>query len=908
MNPNELTPDQINAFRKAAETAWGDDTRHERFIGHPQVSSGQCFVTAQWLTQHLGGHVGTKSGHYFWVSPDKRHVIDLCGDWFAYPPMDPMEDGKLQDEDDEPWNADPHHKSWRPGPAMYKRADNPLWKGFRIIDPKPEHPRAQLFAQRANAALHGKTSRTADLMGADPYPGETPQKIEDMNQLNFHDEPSFEQNSDIATHLYQFVFANNQLHVSPIHSHEELAGHAGITPDHSGPVAIGYVSVNQGKAAWEVETNIAVQGLAKILKDYTKNVGWDWNGLIGTDGTPIDESLGPNTSMWYRTANTKLIMSPKPLPRCKRISIEGNVAYAPTEVGWVDAALKEWATDFGYRLAEYPGGGNMTDRMKTKEDLDVYNRGDTDFQPERDNPDAEPKGPFTCKQCGYIANTFADFRLHSREHEPKEDEIEDGHFPNLNDFDDPLPLRDLHPVPTADPIVGKVTVLPLMSHEGARRVPDFDLYSRLFGYDHDDNLQFYGAYHNGEMLGYGVVRIPSFGEEPEVMMIHSSVHRRGVGSALMKTIQTHFPAFYTHSDSPEGERLMRRTGVTNVYHQRWRYAAGQEPKDMIEAAIPFIYDIQGDKDHKDGNIMIGYPGTRTNDIPGKFTPGGIVEGTYEPGGKIVVQTATTMPWSVHFMVRLWYAQHPQMEVTSVELQNRDGKNTKLAGESVGSYIKTLAVGDQAANAAWKALRDAGGKVYVVGGAVRDALQQRVPNDLDLMVGGLPSEQVHHILSQLPGTVNETGKRFGVYRYKVGGQEVEIALPRQDKYETSRRGEGNRSPLTPIYQWSKTLNDETSPQTQWLWIWMTDISSTLTEERKTFWMAHFERLIQTALARIPLVLSEQWWLTAALDSTPMNAHVKRWYSMRDVCGMSHRTRLTRCSISSSRVATRQERCG
>jgi tRNA nucleotidyltransferase (CCA-adding enzyme) len=108
---------------------------------------------------------------------------------------------------------------------------------------------------------------------------------------------------------------------------------------------------------------------------------------------------------------------------------------------------------------------------------------------------------------------------------------------------------------------------------------------------------------------------------------------------------------------------------------------------------------------------------------------------------------------------------------------------------VGPTIRILMQGDQAAQGAYQALKYAGGKVYVVGGAVRDVLQGRDPKDIDMMVAGIPPEQVDHILSQLPGRVDLTGKRFGVYRYRVNGQEVEIALPRQDKYETSRRGEG-----------------------------------------------------------------------------------------------------------------------
>src|SRR5665213_2877045 len=128
-NPESITSNQLNDFRHAAEQAWGDDTSHEKYIGAPQRSSGQCYVTSAWLKSHLGGHVGTKKGHYFWVSPGKSHIIDLTGDQYAYPAE---EHAPLQDDEDEPWELDPHQKTHRPGPVMYKRADHPLYKGFRV--------------------------------------------------------------------------------------------------------------------------------------------------------------------------------------------------------------------------------------------------------------------------------------------------------------------------------------------------------------------------------------------------------------------------------------------------------------------------------------------------------------------------------------------------------------------------------------------------------------------------------------------------------------------------------------------------------------------------------------------------------------------------------------------------------
>jgi tRNA nucleotidyltransferase/poly(A) polymerase len=176
--------------------------------------------------------------------------------------------------------------------------------------------------------------------------------------------------------------------------------------------------------------------------------------------------------------------------------------------------------------------------------------------------------------------------------------------------------------------------------------------------------------------------------------------------------------------------------------------------------------------------------------PGQFTPGGIVEGYYEPKGKMVINTTTTIPFSTFHMMQLWYYSHPGLEITSLEMENQMGEKHKIASVDVGTYIKSMVGADGAAWNASQALKEAGGKVYVVGGAVRDALLQKEPKDIDLMVSGLPPEDVNNILEHLPGRVDLTGKRFGVYRYHTKGQEVEIALPRTDTYEPGgTRGQG-----------------------------------------------------------------------------------------------------------------------
>lgn len=151
-NPSDITQDDLHRFRTAAEQAWADDTRHENFIGHPQPSAGQCYVTSRWLTTKLGGHVGVKGGHYVWISPDKKYAVDLTGDQFAYPPEDLRNRGIRLSEDDSGWEPTEDHGKWRPGPILYKSMDHPLFKGMRIKEFKTENPRVKRFQQRADEA------------------------------------------------------------------------------------------------------------------------------------------------------------------------------------------------------------------------------------------------------------------------------------------------------------------------------------------------------------------------------------------------------------------------------------------------------------------------------------------------------------------------------------------------------------------------------------------------------------------------------------------------------------------------------------------------------------------------------------------------------------------------------------
>ena len=696
-DPDSISQSKLHELRRAAEHAWSDETRPEDSRGHPQPSAGCCYVTSKWLANKIGGHVGEKEGHFFTVSPDKNYVVDLTGDQTASVPVKGAP--RMQDENDEPYEYEPELMRHRPGPVIYTQATNPLYRDFRIAHSSEglgdTAERAQLFAERANAALEGKLVKRADSggSGSDAYPGEGPQAEEEFNQRDFHDPVIDDLNLSMEEPIekeLQFVYANGQLQVSPTHTHGDLLQQTGTLPDHQGPMAVGYVNLRGRDALWSVETNIGLRGLVKVLKDYTKQNKWTWGGLSDSTGNPIHDDFGAKKSYWYGWRDGKLKLSAQPFwGSYDEIEVIAKTAHFNRPPNpFVRDGIEEWAEDFGYRIAEYPGGGNMNDKIKNKEWPTQYDKGDPEAEPGKAF-DGEPQGELTCPYCNETLPNFKAYVMHTQDHQdPEMQPIDDGHFPTIRPLDEPLGFGT-QAVPTAIPVTGAI------SH---------------------DSWDFVTA--NG-----------------------------------------------------------------------WRFeAASGEGKDLLQAPIPFIYDIE--KDY----ITVGHPGMLPHDVmPGQgtvFTPGGIVEGLYEPKGKMVIKTTTTIPFSTYHMMQLWYYSHPGLEITNLEIENQQGETHKVASADVGTYIRSITAADGAAWTASQALKEAGGKVYVVGGAVRDALLQREPKDIDLMVSGLPPEDVHNILEHLPGRVDLTGKRFGVYRYHTKGQEVEIALPRTDTYEQGgTRGQG-----------------------------------------------------------------------------------------------------------------------
>lgn len=792
-DPDTITQEKLHELRRAAEHAWSDETRPEDSRGHPQPSAGHCYVTSKWLQGKLGGgHVGLKDGHYFWVSPDKNYVVDLTGDQTAYGPVKWA--AQAQDADDEPYEFEPEQMRHRPGPIIYTHATSPLYRGFRIqSDPQPgqdkrdwedleQSPtisqRADLFAERANAALEGKLTRQADAggSGSDAYPGEGPQAEEEFNLRDFHDPVIDDLNLSMeepVEHEYRFMFANGEFKVSPTDDYETMAQEAGISGEHEGPVAVGYVNVRGREALWSVETNVGLRGLVKMMKDYSKQVGWKWGGLVDGSGQPIHDDFGAKKSFWYGWRDGKLKLSASPFwGSFDEIEVVGRTASfnrAPNPFAL--PGLEEWAEDFGYRIAEYPGGTDMNDRVKNKEWPTTYDKGDPEADPGKAF-DGEPQGNLTCPYCDEMLPDFKAYVMHTQGHQdPEAAPNDDGHFPTIRPLDEPLGFGT-QSQPTAIPVIGAIQQdswhFPLQMEgawdEGARWRFQADALDPRVKCPHCGSSETMrkDRVSNGLPFAYGFCRScgmnfrwPSEGEVTPVSPAHP-------------------------------DPWMDNEPGTMTIPEHWSFVAagGQEGKDLLQAPIPFIYDIE--KDY----ITVGHPGMRTPDIMGQFTPGGIVEGYYEPKGKMVINTTTTIPFSTYHMMQLWYYSHPGLEITSLEMEGQTGEKHKVASADVGTYIRSITAADGAAWNASQALKEAGGKVYVVGGAVRDALLQKEPKDIDLMVSGIPPEDVNNILEHLPGRVDLTGKRFGVYRYHTKGQEVEIALPRTDTYaDGGTRGQG-----------------------------------------------------------------------------------------------------------------------
>lgn len=90
-----------------------------------------------------------------------------------------------------------------------------------------------------------------------------------------------------------------------------------------------------------------------------------------------------------------------------------------------------------------------------------------------------------------------------------------------------------------------------------------------------------------------------------------------------------------------------------------------------------------------------------------------------------------------------------------------------------SFSRDLAMAEKLAGM----VAEEGGRVYYVGGFVRDLLMKRENKDIDIEVHGIPVERLEEILRKV-GCLTEMGASFGVFGLK--GYNLDIAMPRKEE--------------------------------------------------------------------------------------------------------------------------------
>lgn len=96
------------------------------------------------------------------------------------------------------------------------------------------------------------------------------------------------------------------------------------------------------------------------------------------------------------------------------------------------------------------------------------------------------------------------------------------------------------------------------------------------------------------------------------------------------------------------------------------------------------------------------------------------------------------------------------------------------------------------------IRKNGGRVFIVGGYVRDMILGKKPHDKDYVITGFSEDKFSSLFSD----AKKTGGRFPVYRIYIDGVSSEVALARFEK----KTGEGYRG-FTPIFSPEVTIEED-----------------------------------------------------------------------------------------------------
>ena len=104
------------------------------------------------------------------------------------------------------------------------------------------------------------------------------------------------------------------------------------------------------------------------------------------------------------------------------------------------------------------------------------------------------------------------------------------------------------------------------------------------------------------------------------------------------------------------------------------------------------------------------------------------------------------------------------------------------------------------------IKNFGGKLYKVGGIVRDGILGFESKDLDLLVTGIPIDRLVEILSKI-GKVDAVGKSFGVLKFQLNNlklsEPIDIAIPRVDRFT----GEGGHKGFEVVADHELSVEDD-----------------------------------------------------------------------------------------------------
>jgi hypothetical protein len=579
-----ITPGELDALHKAASLAWSEKTRYPLTLSS-NSDAGQCYVTACWLIDRLGGKLGKREGHYVWLSANEAFYIDLTGDHSSSP--------------------------------IYAENDGQFESTETVINNRASH-----FIRQANRAF--ETLPELLKMGygyvGDAYPGDTPQRQLEREQY-YHDEPSHHPHDANQS----FVYANGDIVVAD-EDHEAILEKMGLGRQIDGPHALGVVNIEGGQAVWKVQTNIDLKAFSDIAKDYSHHVGWRFAGITDLDGFEVAPFTNKKatTIHYLAKADGEIIMgksnhaelfrqSNVDRARFGSIKVVGDKALMDPILPEAVQGVYEWADDNGIKLfGRNPLGGpdyeldNMgTDKgeiEKTEEEVSLQDLS------------RDPSGIYRCPSCEAIFPDWHEYQEHRKQEEGNAEELKAPAFPK-NDMDATFPTHFTEQPPR---------IMPVARNEAAR-VDGFK------GGEEDD--EYFVSYHCGSPIGY--IRMA----KGRIVAFHMAKEKEGWEESLL-----HFAKKYS----------------------------GKEPKDLLADPVPFIFDT--------GNyqLAVGQPGQTTSEVAGDFTKGGIIEGVYEPGGKMTIRPSTDLPFTTYAIIQKWYTHYPELSVTGIDMRDSEGKTVKLA--------------------------------------------------------------------------------------------------------------------------------------------------------------------------------------------------------------------------------------